>query len=270
MNHLFDLRDRVIVVTGAFGQLGAQYCHALHGAGARVVALDLDASRRTPPQPLADIYDGRLFIVDGDVTDRSSLEAALAVIADHWTHPTGLVNNAGIDSPPGAPTEENGPFETYPVSSFERVLDVNTKGVMLCCQVFGGRMAEVGEGAIVNICSIYGVVSPDQRLYEYRRRRGEIYYKPVAYSISKAALPNLSRYLATYWASRGVRVNTLTLGGVQRDQDEPFLEEYRARVPVGRMASEDEYNGAVVFLLSDASSYMTGANVVIDGGWTAW
>ena len=131
-------------------------------------------------------------------------------------------------------------------------------------------MAEAGRGSIVNICSTYGLVSPDQRLYDYRRAKGVPFYKPVSYSASKSALVNLTKYLATYWAGQGVRVNTLTLGGVFNGQDPEFLAEYCARVPMGRMADEDDYNGAVIFLLSNAASYMTGSNLVIDGGWTAW
>lgn len=270
MTSLFRLDERVVVVTGALGQLGREYVGALVGAGARVAALDLDASSRRPGDVFPDMGDDRVLMVDGDVTDRRSLEAALETIESTWAAPSGLVNNAGIDSPPGAPTEENGPFETYPEASLDRVVGVNVKGVIFCCQVFGGRMAVQGRGAIVNIGSIYGVVSPDQRLYEHRRAAGESFFKPVAYSVSKSALINLTRYLATYWASRGVRVNTLTLGGVHRDQDEQFRAAYESRVPLGRMARADEYSGAVIFLLSDASSYMTGSNLTIDGGWTAW
>ena len=154
------------------------------------------------------------MFVQADVTDKDSLEQALQTITAEWETPSGLVNNAALDSPPNAPVEENGPFETYPVASFEKILQVNVTGVFLCCQVFGRAMAEAGRGSIINICSTYGVVSPNQDLYTYRRERGETFFKPVAYSVSKSALLNLTRYLATYWAKKGVRVNTLTFGGV--------------------------------------------------------
>jgi NAD(P)-dependent dehydrogenase (short-subunit alcohol dehydrogenase family) len=149
-------------------------------------------------------------------------------------------------------------------------MSVNVTGVFVCCQVFGGAMAAAGRGSIVNVGSIYGLVSPDQRIYDYRARGGAPFFKPVAYSASKSALLNMTRYLATYWAPRHVRVNTVTFAGVYNGQDEEFLRGYTARVPLGRMARPDEYNGAIVFLMSDAASYMTGSNMIIDGGWTAW
>ncbi len=187
-----------------------------------------------------------------------------------WGVPHLLVNNAALDSPPDAPPEEVGPFETYPEASFDEVMDVNVKGVVLCCQVVGAAMAEAGRGSIVNVSSVYGLLSPQQDLYEFRRRQGETFFKPVAYSVSKSALLNLTRYLATYWAKAGVRVNTLTLGGIFDEQPQEFLDAYGARVPLGRMADAGEALGAVVFLASDASSYVTGANLVVDGGWSAW
>ena len=187
-----------------------------------------------------------------------------------WGAPHLLVNNAALDSPPDAPPEEVGPFETYPEASFDEVMDVNVKGVVLCCQVVGAAMAGAGRGSIVNVSSVYGLLSPPQDLYEFRRREGETFFKPVAYSVSKSALLNLTRYLATYWAKAGVRVNTLTLGGIFDEQPQEFLDAYGARVPLGRMADANEALGAVVFLASDASSYVTGANLVVDGGWSAW
>ena len=260
---LFDVAGRVVVVTGGLGQLGATYAAALADRGARVAILDV-----------ADAPEGvegeAVRVWRADVTDRASLEAALAGIEETWGVPHALVNNAAIDSPPDAPVGEVGPFEDYPEASFDRVMDVNVKGMFLACQVVGGAMAREGRGAIVNVSSVYGLLSPQQDVYEFRRRAGEEFFKPVAYSVSKSAVLNLTRYLATYWARSGVRVNTLTLAGVANDQPSAFLEAYEARVPLGRMLEAGEAVGAVVFLVSDASSYVTGANLVVDGGWTAW
>jgi len=246
---LFSLDGRSAVVTGGAGQLGGEIVRGLELAGARVSVFDVAADR---------------FRVD--VTDRSALEAAV----DEVGTPHVLINAAALDSPPEAPAEEVGRFESYPEESFDQVMDVNVKGTFLSCQVIGARMAAEGRGSIVNISSVYGMVSPVQDLYEFRRRSGEEFYKPVAYSVSKSALYNLTRYLATYWAKSGVRVNTLTLAGVWNDQPQAFVAEYAKRMPIGRMADVREVVGPVVFLASDASSYVTGANLVADGGWTAW
>ena len=269
MTNPFDLTGRTIVVTGAMGQLGREFCLALTRAGARVAALDRAADDQTARKAFAGEVNN-ILAVTADVTQRESLLAAVRTVKAHLGVPDGLVNAAALDSPPGAPADENGPFESYPESSWDQVMDVNAKGTLLCCQTIGGEMAGAGRGSIVNISSIYGLVSPDQRLYEYRRESGAPFFKPVAYAASKSALLNMTRYMATYWAPKNVRVNTVTFGGVFNGQDERFLAGYTARVPLGRMARADEYNGAIVFLLSDASSYMTGSNLVIDGGWTAW
>jgi NAD(P)-dependent dehydrogenase (short-subunit alcohol dehydrogenase family) len=266
----FSVQDKVVVVTGGMGQLGRQFSLALLSRGARVAIFDLLAGHPEALKRFGAYAPERLLAVSVDVAFRESLEAGLAQVQERWGIPHGLVNNAALDAPPNAPAEENGPFETYPADSWEQVLKVNAKGVFLCCQVLGGAMAAAGRGSIINISSIYGLVSPDQRIYEYRRTGGATFFKPVAYSASKSALLNLTRYLATYWAEKHVRVNTLTLGGVFNQQDPQFLAGYCAKVPLGRMAREDEYNGAVIFLLSEAASYMTGANLVMDGGWTAW
>src|SRR5439155_26551141 len=164
-----------------------------------------------------------------------SIEAGLERVTRELGVPHLLVNNAGLDSPPDAPAEEVGSFETYPEASFDAVMDVNVKGPFLCSQVVGGAMAREGRGSIVNVSSVYGLLSPVQGVYEFRREAGETYVKPAAYSVSKAAVLNLTRYLATYWAKAGVRVNTLTLAGVWNDQPAPFVEAYTERVPMGRM-----------------------------------
>lgn len=266
---LFSVAGKVVLVTGGMGQLGRQFALTLARRGAKVVVLDQRIDPAAVAQRFGDLASSMTFLA-ADVTRRGSLTAVLEEIETRVGTPEVLINNAALDSPPGSPAGENGPFEDYPESSFDKVMEVNVKGVVLCCQVFGGAMARAGRGSVINISSIYGVVSPDQRIYEYRKKTGPAFFKPVAYSASKSALLNLTRYLATYWAAKGVRVNSLTFAGVSNQQDPEFLAQYCPKVPLGRMAREDEYNGAVVFLASGASSYMTGANVVVDGGFTAW
>ena len=257
---LFDLEGRVAVVTGGAGQLGRVFVEGLAARGMRVASFDV-ASGGAPEG--ASEYEV-------DITDRAAVESALEAVVGELGAPHLLVNNAGLDSPPDAPAVEVGPFEDVPVAAFDSVMDVNVKGALLCCQTVGAAMARAGRGSIVNISSVYGMLSPVQDLYEFRRARGETYVKPVAYSVSKGALLNLTRYLATYWAKDGVRVNTLTFAGVWNDQDGEFLEAFAARSPMGRMLDENEALGALVFLASDASSYVTGSNLVVDGGWSAW
>lgn len=264
---LFDVSGEVVLITGSSGQLGAEYAKAFLERGAQVAGLDVAPSARSAA--LAERYADRYLFVETDVTSKSSLEGNLAHVKANWGCPTVLINNAAIDSPPSAPPEENGPFEDYPEASWDKVLDVNLKGVYLCCQVFGAEMARSRRGSIINVASIYGVVSPDQNLYDYRRQRGEVFFKPVAYSASKSGILNLTRYLAVYWAKQRIRVNSLTIAGVFNYQEQSFLDAYCGRIPVGRMANVDEYNGSVLFLASEASRYMTGHNLVVDGGWTA-
>jgi NAD(P)-dependent dehydrogenase (short-subunit alcohol dehydrogenase family) len=267
---LFDLSGRVIVVTGGLGQLGRQFAQALVQHSARVVILDILKDEARVRAALDTIGDKeRVIALDTDITSRASLEQALKTVETRWQTPFGLINNAALDSPPDAPVAENGPFETYPEASFDRVMAVNVKGTMLACQVFGAAMAQKGGGSIVNVASIYGLVSPDQGLYEYRRESGQPFFKPVAYAVSKSAIYNLTRYLAVYWGAANVRVNTVTFAGVFNDQDPRFLAKYLPKVPLGRMADESDYNGTIIYLIADASAYMTGANVVIDGGFTA-
>lgn len=266
-DNIFDIGQEIVVTTGVAGQLGFQYAQAFLTWGARVAGIDIKPSEGC--EMLSRDFPDTFLFCTADVTSKSSLQNALTAITTRLGTPSVLINNAAIDSPPSAAPDECGPFEEYPESSWDQVMAVNVKGVFLCCQVFGKAMAVAGKGSIINIGSIYGVVSPDQSLYEYRRDRGETFYKPVAYSVSKSALLNLTRYLAVYWAKKGVRVNTLTIAGVFNNQEEAFLDAYCKRIPVGHMANADDYCGAVLFLASSASSYMTGADLVIDGGWTA-
>ncbi|SDM88261.1 NAD(P)-dependent dehydrogenase, short-chain alcohol dehydrogenase family [Daejeonella rubra] len=267
MKMLFDVSREIVLITGVSGQLGRTYARTFLESGAIVVGLDLVAGNHS--EILESEYRDKFFFCVADVTSKSSLELALEEILLKIGVPTVLINNAAIDSPPGAPIEETGPFETYPEASWDKVMDVNVKGVFLASQIFGAEMARNNKGSIINISSIYGVVSPDQSIYEYRRLRGETFYKPVAYSASKSAILNLTKYLAVYWAKNNVRVNTLVIAGVENNQDADFKKAYCGRIPIGRMATEQEYNGALIFLSSSASQYMTGSQLVVDGGWTS-
>jgi NAD(P)-dependent dehydrogenase (short-subunit alcohol dehydrogenase family) len=269
---LFDLDERVVVITGGLGQIGRQFALELIDRGARVAIFN----RRLPDaQTLAERFpvdSGRVAFFAVDITDKASVKAGLDGVVARWGVPHVLVNNAGIDTQPSAPPEVSGPFEDFPEEVWREVLEVNMTGTFLCCQVIGGAMAKLGRGSIINVGSIYGMLSPVQDIYAYKEElTGTPFIKPVAYCASKSGLYNFTRYLATYWGKQGVRVNILTPSGVRRDtQDAQFQANYCARMPIGRMAEEDEYNGALVFLASDASRYMTGANLVVDGGWTAW
>lgn len=273
LDPLFSVRDKVVVVTGGFGQIGAEFVRSLHERGARVAV----TSRSEVSDPAArlglDDPEGRLLAVAMDITDQASVDAGFDRVLATWGVPTVVVNNAGIDTQPSAPPEVSGPFEEFPVEVFREVVDTNLVGTFLVTQAAGRRMRDAGVGgSIVNVGSIYGMVSPVQDIYAYKAEdTGIPFIKPVAYSAAKSGLYNLTRYCATYWGRAGIRVNTLTPSGVRRDtQDAKFQANYIERMPIGRMAEADEYNGALVFLASDASAYMTGSNVVVDGGWTAW
>lgn len=273
LDPLFSVRDKVVVVTGGFGQIGAEFVRSLHERGARV-AVTSRSEVADPAERLGiDDHDGRLLAVAMDITDQASVDAGFDRIVSAWGVPTVVVNNAGIDTQPSAPPEVSGPFEEFPVDVFREVVDTNLVGTFLVTQAAGRRMRDAGVGgSIVNVGSIYGMVSPVQDIYAYKAEdTGIPFIKPVAYSAAKSGLYNLTRYCATYWGRAGIRVNTLTPSGVRRDtQDEKFQANYIARMPIGRMAEAGDFNGALVFLASDASTYMTGSNLVVDGGWTAW
>ncbi|MBP3128272.1 SDR family oxidoreductase [Thalassospira sp. ER-Se-21-Dark] len=263
----FDVSNDIVLITGTSGQLGNEYASAFLMNGAKVIGLDVLSTAKCNSLQLQ--YPDTYWFCKSDVTNKRMLSKALAQITERFGVPTVLINNAAIDSPPSSPPEENGPFEEYPEDSWDQVIDVNLKGTYLSCQVFGSAMAKAGKGSIINVSSIYGIVSPDQSIYDFRRKRGEVFFKPVAYSASKSGVINLTRYLAAYWAKSGVRVNSLTIAGVFNNQEKDFLTAYCDRIPIGRMANRDEYNGPMLFLASEASSYMTGSNLIIDGGWTA-
>lgn len=273
---LFSVENKICIVTGGLGQIGTQFAKELHSRGARVAvwSRSINDERITKAFGKEALTDPNLKFYTVDITNKESLNAALDRMEQIWHDaPDVLVNNAGIDTQPSAPPEVSGPFENFPEEVFREVVDVNLVGTFLACQAVGARMVKANKGgSIINIGSIYGMVSPVQDIYAYRKEMtGVPFIKPVAYSAAKSGIYNLTRYLATYWGKQGIRVNTFTPSGVWREtQDEYFQANYCARMPIGRMAREDEYNGAIVFLASDASKYMTGSNMIMDGGWTAW
>ena len=269
MSARFDLDGRVAVVTGAGGKLGPVWIEALLDAGARVAALDLAGA---PPSPQFDSLrrraGDRIAAVDCDVTVRASIEAAAEVVVRTLGEPTVLVNNAGVDQPPDSP-ERRHTLAALPIDEVRRMVEVNLLGTFQMIQVFGGRMAERAGGSIVNIGSLYASVSPDQRFYDHLP--GDLpFLKSPAYGASKAAVVNMTKYFATLWGAQGVRVNTLSPGGVLGGQDEHFKSKYGSRVPLGRMAQADDLTGPLVVLASAASSYVTGHELRVDGGFTAW
>jgi NAD(P)-dependent dehydrogenase (short-subunit alcohol dehydrogenase family) len=269
---MFQLANKVAIVTGATGLLGREHCRALATAGAYVVVADVDeASCAAFAEDL--VHDhGRAALGHAvDITDPASVQALLDATLAAYDRVDILVNNAAIDDKAvGARADaESTAFERYPLAAWQRMLEVNVTGTFLCCQIIGGHMAERGGGSIINVASTYGLVAPDQRLY--RRPDGtQAFYKSAAYPTSKGAVLSLTRFLASYWGDK-VRVNALCPGGVQTpDTDPAFAERYAARTPMGRMAERSDYRGAVVFLASDEAAYMTGAQLVVDGGWTCW
>ena len=265
--NLFSLKDKVAIVTGSLGLLGKEHCRALADAGAHVVVSDLDEDKcrefalTLTPDALGE---------GADVSDPASVRSLLEKTEDRFGCIDILLNNAALNEKFEDPllAVQMSQFEYFPLSQWKKMMDVNVTGVFLCSQIIGSTMAKLGKGSIINIASTYGVVAPDQSLYKTPDGQ-QAFYKSPAYPVSKGAVIAFTKFLAAYWGSRGVRVNALSPGGVENAQDDFFVKNYSAKTPLGRMAKPSDYRGAVVFLASDASSYMTGANLIVDGGWTA-
>lgn len=267
LGSLFDLRDRVIVVTGCTGVLGARYSRAFVENGARVVMADI--SDRNPvgaAGALGREFGASPLGVACDITRESEVVSLFETTVRHFGRVDVVVNNA-------AATGENlmkvgdvfAPFEQYPLSVWEQVLKVNLTGVFLVAREGGKAMLANGSGSLINVSSIYGIVGPDHRIYE-----GMPFASFPAYSAGKAGVHGLTRWLATYWGSRGIRVNTLVPGGVSNGHADEFVRRYSQRTPLGRMAERDDLVGMVLYLASDASCYCTGQEYIVDGGLTAW
>lgn len=271
---LLDLKGRVAVITGGAGLLGARHAAALAEYGAIPVLLDIDAPRsQAAARKIADTHGVKALGLAADITDPKALADVKARVLKDFGRVDILINNAA-NNPKiegGGLSGEWTRLENFPLKVWHDDIAVGLTGAMLCAQVFGAEMAKAGCGAILNIASDLGAIGPDQRLYRKEGLADDAQpVKPVTYSVVKSGLIGLTRYLATYWAGKGVRANALLPGGVENSQDPAFIAKLTNLIPMGRMAQPDEYKAAVLFLVSDASSYMTGATLSVDGGRTAW
>ena len=269
---LFNLSGEVAIVTGGLGQLGSEYVNVLSAAGASVAVFDL--KDEPTPKIKAFMDEGRQVSVHKvDITKKNEVKRGYAEVISRFGTPTILINNAGIDATPDAHALNAAPYEDYPEEIWDAVIDSHLKGMFFMSQEFISLIKPTGKnGSIINISSTYGIVSPDQSMYDFKRENGKEFYKSVAYSVAKSGVLNFTRWLAEYCRQRkvSVRANTLVPGGTFRGHPEVFVNEYSKRTILERMAREDEYNGAILFLASHkASSYMTGSTLVVDGGWTA-
>jgi len=270
LSQLFSLEGRVALVTGGAGLLGEQFCRTLAAAGAAVAVVDLSAEGAQRVADAIRAAGGQAHPYPTDITDPAAVRAVVDDIRTRWHRLDVLVNSAALDPKVSATGEVRsaGAFEDFPLTTWQQALDVNLTGTFIVTQAAARLMRAQNKGSIINICSTYGLVGPDQRIYQKPGQPPQ--YKPVYYTVTKAAVLGFTRYLATYYAGTEIRVNALTPGGVYNHQDEAFVKAYSARTVLGRMARKDEMNGALLFLASDASTYMTGANLIVDGGWTAW
>lgn len=273
VQQLFDLTGRVAIVTGGAGLLGYHHGAILAAAGAHVVLLDLAvANPAKRAEQLTNAYGVDCLGLDVDITNEASLLDARSEIVRKFGRIDILINNAANN-----PKVEDGDgqtwsrLENFPLEVWEADIRVGLTGAFLCSRVFGSEMVTRKSGVIINVASDLGIIAPDQRLYRVDGLPEDKQpVKPVTYSVVKTGLLGLTRYLATYWSDAHIRVNAISPGGVLNGQPESFLSRLEQLIPMGRMANRDEYQGAILFLCSDASSYMTGANLVIDGGRTCW
>jgi NAD(P)-dependent dehydrogenase (short-subunit alcohol dehydrogenase family) len=271
---LFDLSGRVAIVTGGAGMLGLRYAEAIGEAGGLPVLADLRPDAVAEGVTQLAMSGIESLGVSMDISSAEDVEAMVAQVEQRYGRIDILINNAALTVKGGSETMEGyfAPFESYPLDLWRRALDVNLTGTFLCTQAVGRVMVRQQRGVVLNIAAVYGMVGPDHRIYEgiVNQYGGEAFNTPISYSATKAAILNFTRYLATYWADKGIRVNSFSPGAVYDDHDETFVRQLTHRIPLGRMAEQGEYKGVILFLVSDASSYMTGANVVVDGGWTSW
>ncbi|PWH12257.1 MAG: short-chain dehydrogenase [Anaerolineae bacterium] len=270
----FDLTGRTAIVTGGVGLLGAEFCRTLAEAGAAVAVVDLSPEKCTALANDLSRSGYQALAAPADITQPASVQAMVEKVIQAFGRIDILVNSAALDPKfdPEALAKgiTPGRFEDYPLDQWNAALNVNLTGTFLVTQAVARQMVAQGaKGSIINICSTYGLNGPDQRIY--RKADGsQPAYKPIYYTVTKAGIVGFTKYLAAYYMGTEIRVNMLTPGGVYNNHDETFVQNYAAKTILGRMARRDEMNGALLFLASDASSYMTGSNLIVDGGWTAW
>ncbi len=272
-NELFSLKDRVAVITGGAGLLGQRHAEIIAGAGGRPVLVDLVSAAPEPKaRELAGVWGAEAMGFAADITRPDEVRALLAAVLKRYNRVDILINNAAnnpkVELPDGAAWSR---LENFPLAVWDADLAVGLTGAFLCSQIIGGEMVRRKKGVIINVASDLAVIAPDQRLYRQVGVPDDRQpVKPVSYSVVKTGLVGLTRYLATYWAESGIRVNAISPGGVYNGQPEAFVKRLSNLIPLGRMAHIDEYQGAILFLCSDASSYMTGTNLVVDGGRSCW
>jgi len=264
MNNLFDLKGRIAIVTGGAGLLASEHAVALSNYGAFVVLADVNLEKCD--EAAAKLSSNNINIVSKycDVTSPESWKKLLKEVLDEFGKIDVLVNNAGFTNQ-NRSANFDASFENFPLEDWNAIMNVNLTGTFLGCQVIGQQMLQQGKGSIINMASLYGVVSPNHRIYP-----GTGITQPVAYSVSKHGVIGLTKYLATLWADKGVRVNALTPGGIYNNHQQLFLERFQQLNPIGRMSDKSELQGAIVYLASDASSHVVGHNLIVDGGWTVW
>jgi NAD(P)-dependent dehydrogenase (short-subunit alcohol dehydrogenase family) len=262
--NLFDLTGRVAIVTGGAGLLASEHAIALSAYGAKVILADVNLEKCTEATNRLQLDGVEATAKVCDVTSKESWQRLLDEVVTDFGKVDILINNAGFTNQSKS-ANFDATFENFPLEDWNAIMNVNLTGTFLGCQVLGKHMLENGKGSIVNIASLYGVVSPNHKIYP-----GTGISQPVAYSVSKHGVVSLTKYLATLWAEKGVKVNALTPGGIFNDHKGLFLERFKQMNPIGRMSDKTELRGGIVYLASDASSHVIGHNLIIDGGWTAW